>query len=162
SKSDLPAGLKLRSLTRDIAASGNGPVPGGFAVDERPHLAGGGDRSTTKPPASSSLRRLDDPPIRYGNTGGIRSHRRGDPSRCHRTHIEAGRGRSRRRRDDRPSPPDDNADTHARASHYRRDPRRLVTVIEILSPTNKRGDGYEEYRDKRERILRSTAHLMEI
>jgi hypothetical protein len=40
--------------------------------------------------------------------------------------------------------------------------RQLVTVIEILSPTNKRGDGFQEYRDKRERILRSTAHLMEI
>jgi hypothetical protein len=40
--------------------------------------------------------------------------------------------------------------------------RRLVTVIEVLSPTNKRGDGYREYRDKRERILRSPAHLMEI
>jgi hypothetical protein len=40
--------------------------------------------------------------------------------------------------------------------------RQLVTVIEVLSPTNKRGDGYDEYLDKRERILRSTAHLMEI
>jgi hypothetical protein len=40
--------------------------------------------------------------------------------------------------------------------------RQLVTVIEVLSPTNKRGDGYKEYVDKRERILRSTAHLMEI
>jgi hypothetical protein len=40
--------------------------------------------------------------------------------------------------------------------------RQLVTVIEVLSPTNKRGDGYEEYVDKRERILRSSAHLMEI
>ena len=40
--------------------------------------------------------------------------------------------------------------------------RQLVAVIEILSPTNKRGDGYEEYVDKRERILRSPAHLIEI
>jgi hypothetical protein len=40
--------------------------------------------------------------------------------------------------------------------------RQLVTVIEVLSPTNKRGEGYDEYRDKRERVLRSTAHLMEI
>jgi hypothetical protein len=40
--------------------------------------------------------------------------------------------------------------------------RQLVTVIEVLSPTNKRGDGYDEYREKRDRILRSTAHLIEI
>lgn len=40
--------------------------------------------------------------------------------------------------------------------------RRLVTVIEVLSPTNKRGDGYREYLDKRDRILRSSAHPIEI
>jgi hypothetical protein len=40
--------------------------------------------------------------------------------------------------------------------------RQLVTAIEVLSPTNKRGDGYKEYVDKRERILRSTAHLIAI
>jgi hypothetical protein len=40
--------------------------------------------------------------------------------------------------------------------------RQLVTAIEILSPTNKRGDGREEYLAKRRRILLSTAHLMEI
>ncbi len=40
--------------------------------------------------------------------------------------------------------------------------RALVTVIEVLSPTNKRGEGAEEYRDRRETILRSTAHLVEI
>ena len=40
--------------------------------------------------------------------------------------------------------------------------RQLVTVIEILSPTNKRRDGYTEYLDKRDRILRSTTHLIEI
>jgi hypothetical protein len=40
--------------------------------------------------------------------------------------------------------------------------RHLVTVIEILSPTNKRGDGYKEYVEKRERILRTSTHLMEI
>lgn len=37
--------------------------------------------------------------------------------------------------------------------------RELVTAIEILSPTNKRGEGYQEYLDKRSRILRSQAHL---
>jgi hypothetical protein len=40
--------------------------------------------------------------------------------------------------------------------------RRLVTTIEVLSPTNKRADGRDEYLAKRARILRSTAHLVEI
>jgi hypothetical protein len=39
--------------------------------------------------------------------------------------------------------------------------RRLVTAIEVLSPTNKRG-GRREYLRKRRRILLSRAHLMEI
>lgn len=40
--------------------------------------------------------------------------------------------------------------------------RELVTAIEVLSTTNKRGDGYREYLDKRRRVLSSMAHLMEI
>jgi Protein of unknown function (DUF4058) len=40
--------------------------------------------------------------------------------------------------------------------------RQLVTAIEVLSPTNKRGDGYAEYVARRQRILLSTAHLLEI
>lgn len=40
--------------------------------------------------------------------------------------------------------------------------RRLVTLIEIFSPVNKWGEGYEEYLQKRQRILRSNAHLVEI
>lgn len=40
--------------------------------------------------------------------------------------------------------------------------RRLVTCIEVLSPTNKRGEGREEYLAKRQRVLMSTAHLVEI
>jgi hypothetical protein len=40
--------------------------------------------------------------------------------------------------------------------------RRLVTAIEILSPTNKRGRGRREYLAKRRRLLLSEAHLMEI
>ncbi len=40
--------------------------------------------------------------------------------------------------------------------------RQLVTAIEILSPTNKRGDGYAEYLAKRRRILLSSAHVLEI
>lgn len=40
--------------------------------------------------------------------------------------------------------------------------RRLVTAIEFLSPTNKRGTGRREYLRKRRRFLISTAHLLEI
>jgi hypothetical protein len=40
--------------------------------------------------------------------------------------------------------------------------RELVTAIEILSPTNKRGRGRREYLAKRRRLLLSTAHLIEI
>ena len=40
--------------------------------------------------------------------------------------------------------------------------RQLVTAIEVLSLTNKRGDGRAEYLAKRRRILLSTAHLVEI
>jgi hypothetical protein len=40
--------------------------------------------------------------------------------------------------------------------------RRLVTAVEVLSPTNKRGEGREEYLLRRRRLLLSTAHLMEI
>lgn len=40
--------------------------------------------------------------------------------------------------------------------------RQLVTVIELLSPTNKRGQGREEYLTKRERILLSRTHLLEV
>ena len=40
--------------------------------------------------------------------------------------------------------------------------RALVTAIELLSPTNKRGEGYLEYLEKRGRILHSSTHLIEI
>ncbi len=40
--------------------------------------------------------------------------------------------------------------------------RQLVTAIEILSPTNKRGDGWKEYLHKRRRVLISPAHLLEL
>lgn len=39
---------------------------------------------------------------------------------------------------------------------------RLVASIKLLSPANKRGDGRAEYIAKREKILRSDAHLLEI
>jgi len=40
--------------------------------------------------------------------------------------------------------------------------RRLVTAIEILSMANKRGAGYRQFVRKRQRILLSSAHLIEI
>ena len=40
--------------------------------------------------------------------------------------------------------------------------RRLVTVIEILSPVNKRGDGFQEYVDRRTELLQTQTHLLEI
>ena len=39
---------------------------------------------------------------------------------------------------------------------------RLVTCIEVLSPTNKRGPGREEYAAKRFNICSGNAHLVEI
>jgi hypothetical protein len=39
---------------------------------------------------------------------------------------------------------------------------RLVTAIEFLSPTNKRGAGRKQYLRKRLHILRSTTHLIEL
>lgn len=41
----------------------------------------------------------------------------------------------------------------------------VVTVLEVLSPTNKRGpgsDGRREYLARRDRVLRSAAHLVEV
>jgi hypothetical protein len=40
--------------------------------------------------------------------------------------------------------------------------RRLVTDIELLSPTNKRSEGYVEYLARRRQLLLSPAHLVEI
>ncbi len=40
--------------------------------------------------------------------------------------------------------------------------RILVTAIEVLSPTNKRGRGQHQYLRKRQRILQSDVHLLEI
>ena len=39
---------------------------------------------------------------------------------------------------------------------------QLVTAIEVLSPWNKTGSGYVEYVEKRQKLLLSTAHLIEI
>jgi len=51
---------------------------------------------------------------------------------------------------------------HARIEIRDLDQRRLVTAIEFLSPTNKKGRGRDQYLRKRERILQSAAHLVEI
>jgi hypothetical protein len=40
--------------------------------------------------------------------------------------------------------------------------RRLVTVIEILSPVNKMGDGAMEYVEKRAALMTTSVHLLEI
>ena len=45
---------------------------------------------------------------------------------------------------------------------YQSESKRLVTAIEILSPFNKRSYGLERYRQKRDRILHSQIHLVEI
>ncbi len=40
--------------------------------------------------------------------------------------------------------------------------RHLVAAIEVLSPTNKRGEGRREYLRRRDRFLDSAVHLLEI
>jgi hypothetical protein len=40
--------------------------------------------------------------------------------------------------------------------------RRLITAIEFMSPANKRGQGRRKYLRKRQRLLHSSAHLLEI
>jgi hypothetical protein len=43
-----------------------------------------------------------------------------------------------------------------------RSSRELVTVLEMLSPSNKRGDDRRQYLAKRSQLLESSAHLVEI
>src|SRR5260221_915767 len=40
--------------------------------------------------------------------------------------------------------------------------RSLVAVLEMLSPANKTGDGFQEYRAKRKAILQQKVHLLEL
>ena len=40
--------------------------------------------------------------------------------------------------------------------------RRLVTIVEILSPVNKRGAGAQEYLDRRIELMQTATHLLEI
>ena len=51
---------------------------------------------------------------------------------------------------------------HSRIAIRDVEKRRLVTIIEFLSPTNKRGDGRKQYLRKRNRVLRSATSLVEI
>jgi hypothetical protein len=44
----------------------------------------------------------------------------------------------------------------------RRPDRSLVTAIEILSPTNKTGQGYRDYQAKRMNLIRQDVHLVEL
>ena len=46
-----------------------------------------------------------------------------------------------------------------RASHVRREP---ILLVEVLSPTNKRGKGLEEFQTKRQELLDGPAHYLEI
>jgi hypothetical protein len=48
------------------------------------------------------------------------------------------------------------------AQVYETGTKRVVTSIEILSPANKTGEGFQKYRQKRSRLLRSAIHLIEI
>lgn len=40
--------------------------------------------------------------------------------------------------------------------------RRLVTLIEILSPVNKRGQGFREYTERRLELMQTATHILEI
>lgn len=40
--------------------------------------------------------------------------------------------------------------------------QQVITAIEILSPTNKRGEGRQKYLKKRQQVLNSQTHLVEI
>jgi hypothetical protein len=45
---------------------------------------------------------------------------------------------------------------------FHRPDRTLIAVLELLSPTNKNGDGFEEYRAKRRALLKQKVHLVEL
>jgi Protein of unknown function (DUF4058) len=44
----------------------------------------------------------------------------------------------------------------------RRPDRELITAIEVLSPTNKTGEGYWVYQAKRAKLIRQNVHLVEL
>jgi hypothetical protein len=45
---------------------------------------------------------------------------------------------------------------------FHRPDRTLIAVLELLAPTNKNGDGFEEYRGKRRALLKQKVHLVEL
>jgi hypothetical protein len=45
---------------------------------------------------------------------------------------------------------------------YHRPDASLIAVLELLSPTNKEGDGRQLYLEKRNQLLRETVHLVEL
>jgi hypothetical protein len=51
---------------------------------------------------------------------------------------------------------------HSRIEILHRPDRSLVTILEMLSPTNKSGEGFKEYRAKRTHILCQNVHLVEL
>ncbi|MFN0051247.1 MAG: DUF4058 family protein [Planctomycetales bacterium] len=51
--------------------------------------------------------------------------------------------------------------SESRIHIVRRADRRLVTVIELLSPSNKSGDGAAQYRAKRDALCTTRVHLVE-
>jgi hypothetical protein len=50
----------------------------------------------------------------------------------------------------------------ARIDILHRPDRRLVAVLEMLSPFNKAGDGLDQYRNKRKTVLLQKVHLVEL
>ena len=143
------------------------PYLEGSTLDERP--------CSTLPRCSSrqlspQIRRrtscLTDPPIRHRIAREPRPHDRGDTSRrLSPSVVDSRPGRAPRGPGDRPAAPDD--DGRARGPHITSrsatsSAGHLVTAIELLSPTNKRGVGRREYLRRRERFLRSDVHLLEI
>jgi hypothetical protein len=50
----------------------------------------------------------------------------------------------------------------ARIHILHRPDRKLVTVLELLSPTNKNGAGFDEYRGKRRALLQQKINLVEL
>ena len=62
-------------------------------------------------------------------------------------------------------PPSFTVDIPGRLQRYvaiRDEDERLVTTIEVLSPANKAGDGYEDFRRKQEQLAEKGIHLVEI
>jgi len=62
-------------------------------------------------------------------------------------------------------PPSFTVDAPGQPQRYvavRNEEERLVTTIEVLSPANKAGDGYEDFRRKQQQLAEKGIHLVEI